>query len=327
MTQRIKPPPGVPCPGLTIRDLAFFREIYAGLKAGKTRQVIAGELGVGPGTVRRLLQAVERSLNIPGIERGFIGKSAAARADDGGPAARFHDAIGPMIHELTLLVEDCRKAPQQERVIIQGTEFGILWLLPHVLEKSRYLDANPLVILDIQRTTMASRFLAHMEAGQADLAIGLLARKPETIRATPLLTVPRVIIHSRGHRFNCGKDPGRMTLADLRRETVFIIPGDPDTGLGVERHLPEPEREGRRVYLDSTSHMYQYVRKGLGVAIGYEERYIPAHMRTQVAAIPLPAERMPSAQFCLYTPFDRPLSRAVAALQEAIETQAPTLGL
>ena len=73
--------------------------------------------------------------------------------------------------------------------------------------------------------------------------------------------------------------------------------------------------------------MYQYVRKGLGVAIGYEDKYIPPHMRTQVSSRPLPARLMPSAQFCLYSPFDRPLSPAADALREAIEREAPTLGL
>lgn len=326
MPPRIKLPSDVVYPDLPIKDLVFFHQIYAGLQAGKSQSDLADEMDVSPQTVRRVITAVERVLNIPDAAPGFTIESAKAKARDG-PAARFHGAIGTMLHELALLVEDCRKAPKQERVIVQGTEFGILWVLPHVLKQSDYLEANPMVILDIRRTTHASQFLANMKLGHADLAIGLYVEKPETIRATPLLTVSRAIIYPRGHRFRCGKDGDRIGIADLSRETVFVIAGEPATGLGVEKHLPEPEQDGRRVYLDSTSHMYQYVRKGLGVAIGYEEKYIPPHMRTQVLAKPLPTSRMPSAQFCLYTPFDRPLSPAAHALREAIEREAPTLGL
>jgi hypothetical protein len=268
MPPRIKAHRDVVCPDLTIKDLVFFRQIFASLRAGKIQREIATEMKISLKTVQRVIRAVEKALDVPGTAPGFIRKSAEAKDGSGSPAARFHAALGLLIHDLTLLVEDCRKAPQQERVIIQGTEFGILWVLPHVLEKSRYLEANPTVILDIQRTTWAKQFLTNMEQGHADLAIGLYVEKPETIRATPLLTVPRVIIYPKGHRFRCGKDQDRIVLADLSRETIFVIPGEPVTGLGVEKHLPEPEGEGRRVYLDSTSHMYQYVRKGLGVAIG-----------------------------------------------------------
>jgi DNA-binding transcriptional LysR family regulator len=313
------------CPRLKINDLFLFHDLFQGLRNRRAVTEIADELKISRKKCYLVLRAVEEALALDGEGNGFIRRHAEDTDVDLTPGGIFHAVVKDVIERLASAIDDCQA--RRQRVVVQGSEFSTMWLLPRVLEKSRFLQEHPGVVLDIRRAFW-KRFIANLERDRIDLALGPAAPHWPQIEQQLLLTVPRALIFHKDHRFAAGKDVDLIKFRDLSRETVFVLSGDAIPGLHMKRCLPKPSQGGRHVYLDSISHMYQYVQRDLGVALGYVHRYGPAHERSLVLAKSFPEiDTLPPAAFYLYVPRKehRKLSPDAEAFIEAILQVSPTL--
>ena len=273
--------PDAICPRLTINDLFLFRDLFQGLRNGRGMKEVASELRISLKKCRELLRAVEKALEIDDQPPGFIRSQAGKKDVELTPAGIFHAGISDLVDRLMAVVDDCQT--RGKHVVVQGSEFSTLWLLPRVLERSRFLEQHPDVVLDIRRAFW-HRFVANLEQGRIDLAIGPDAPHRPPVKQTHLLTVPRAIIFHKNHEFACGKPPEQIGIEDLGRETVFVLSGEPVPGFKMKNYLPKPSHGGRHIYIDSIAHVYQYVQRDLGVSLGYEYDYGPAHEKSLVVA-------------------------------------------
>jgi DNA-binding transcriptional LysR family regulator len=309
------------CPHLTVNDLFLFRDLFQGLRSGKALTVVAGELKIGPRKRLLLLRAVEEALALDGEDRGFVRRHARDNDVDETPSGIFHAGVRDALDKLASAFEDCRT--RRKRIVVQCSEFSTLWLLPRVLEKSQFLRRHPDVVLDIRRAFW-KRFIANLEHDRIDFAIGPAAPHYPEIEERSLLTVRRALIYHKDHKFAVARDGDHIKFSDLSRETVFVLSGDPIPGLHMKRVLPKPAHGGQHVYLDSISHMYQYVQRDLGVAVGYIQRYGPPHERSLVLAREFPEiDALPPASFFLYSRPRR--SPDAEAFMEAVLEVAPKL--
>jgi len=313
------------CPRLTINDLFLFRDLFEGLRNGRGTTEIADELRITLKKCRQLLIAVEKALDIPGEPSGFIRRHAKEKDVDLTPTGMFHAGVRELIDKLAVVVDDCQT--RRRRVVVQGSEFSTLWLLPRVLEQSQFLTKHPEVALDIRRAFW-HKFITNLEHGRIDLALGPATPHRPNIEQHHLLTVPRALIYHNDHKFAGGRDADHIRFQDLSRETVFVLSGEPIPGFFMRSYLPKPAHGGQHVYLDSISHMYQYVQRNLGVALGYEHRYGPAHEKSLVRAKKLDElDKLPPAAFYLYAlqKQHRELSQDAEELMKAILEVAPGL--
>ena len=299
------------CPLLTVNDLFIFQDLYKRLINREDWTEIRNKLPTTDKVINRIVANVKQALNISEPGRDFLRKAA----QESGAPTRFHAGISKLLKELTTLVHECNQAP---RVNVQGSEFCILSLLPRVLKESAFLTKHPDAVLDIRRARW-SRMLANLEKGRIDMALGSPAPSAsERIKREILLTVERVIIYHKDHRFACKKEGFEIGLDDLGTETVFVLSGDAVPSFCMEEELLPPVKPGRRIYLDSISHMYQYVYRDLGVAIGYDLRFSPFPRDEVIKETPLRHRGMPAAVFCLYTRMDRDLPPDARDLKDAI---------
>jgi DNA-binding transcriptional LysR family regulator len=163
--------------------------------------------------------------------------------------------------------------------------------------------------------------MANLRSGKTDLAIGPKATPAKGVKAVRILTVPRMLISPKGHSFACGLPVQDVFIEDLSQEVVFYLESSAVPALCMSSHLPPSKPPGKRVAIDSISHIYQYVAIGLGVSIGYSPEFLPGDCLTQVVATELrskEAREIPPAEFFLYFSTDRELAGPVLRLAEAI---------
>ncbi|MGO9597034.1 MAG: substrate-binding domain-containing protein [Isosphaeraceae bacterium] len=312
---------------MTLNDLFLFRDLYRQRRRGRHVREIAEELKISEKKCRELFAAIEEEVRPDGSAHGFIEASLRTENTEAHRAlAAFHTGLCGVLDELTHLVNDCRRG--QQRVVIQGSEYSILCMLPRILEKSQFLTKHPAVILDIRRAYWP-RFVVNLQKGRIDLALGPKARVRSNIEMVRLFSSRRTLIYHKDHKFALNKQPFELDVpADLRRETLFLYPGQISWGYTIHDKLPPPEEGGRRIYVDSVTHMYEYVQRDLGVAIGFELRHAPFHGNDKIQTHEIPENILAPAEFYLYFRKDRigKTTRAADLLRDTIVEVAPTLG-
>ena len=301
------------CPRLTINDLCIFRDLCEGIHVKKESiSRIAKRIGVTRRKCELVLEAVAKAL---------LGDEATAAQlqipRDNSPGYSFYQGLSGLLEPLTALHVDCTKA-RQNRLVVQGSDFCILWFLPAVFAECGLPKAE--TALEIRRGSF-QRYMANLRSGRTDVAIGPKAPVLADIATIPLLTVPRVLIYPTGHSFACGKSPPEITLRDLERETVFYLSSEAVPEVKMTTYFPDPRPPGRRIAVDSVSHIYLYVDHGLGVSLGYAPAFVPAEYHPRVCSQPLvevDALRATPAQFFLYYPTNRQLSGAAREFIDSI---------
>jgi DNA-binding transcriptional LysR family regulator len=312
--------PDAICPRLTINDLFIFRDVYEGMRAGKGLESIGREIGVSRKKCYLVLKAVAQGLIGPGAKWSTLRlkPSRSENEKDESPAGRFYDGLDAVLQKLKELVIAGRAA-QARRVVIEGTETCLRWLLPQVLKGSGFLDKTR-AVLEIKRAP-AERFIPHVQNGRADLALGSDLTLPSDIHQELLLTVPRSLIYPKKHTFRCGKAPAEVALADLSHETVFVLTPKAFQQFRFDHHL-SPKGQGRKVYVDAISHMYQYVAQGLGVAVAYPPWFVGNEGKPVESCELVDEKAFPAANFYLYSAKGRALSEPAARLKQAICDEA-----
>jgi DNA-binding transcriptional LysR family regulator len=295
---------------LSVNDLFILRDLL--LRAqGESVTDVRKRLGIGKRKMDKLKAALAGyTLGAGASEARLFGKNQAILQP-------LRKNLPALLEKLKDIAGECRKA-QENRVVVQGSEFCVLWILPKVLAASGYLDKNPGVALDIKRAYF-KRFMTHLQDGRTDLALGPEVPMPIAVERRLVLTVPRALIYPEGHRFACGKPPEDVGLRDLAGETVFVLTSAGVPAFPMEKYLARPKGGGRHVYVDSISHMYRYVSEKLGVAVGYAPSFAPIETRPPVQAVLLDKSEVPPAEFYLYFPKNRALSPPAAALKSAIQ--------
>ena len=201
-----------------------------------------------------------------------------------------------------------------------------MWLLPRVLRESRFLELHPDVEMEIARATW-QEFLHGLAHDRLELGMGPAVqpeRLPADVTSETVLTMRRALIcHKVRHRHLALRRPGDLGLEDLRSETVFVLSGDAIPFFRMNEVLPRPESGGRWIYVDSISHMYAYVKRGLGVAIGYEKKYGLGDSDKALTAMDFTEGLVPPAEIRLYRRRDKTPHPEAPALVDAIRKWAP----
>lgn len=222
---------------------------------------------------------------------------------------------------LTLVLATLRKPEEQPSarencVVIHGSDFCVLWILPAALEESKIL-AND-IELEIKRGSFR-KYMSHLRDGTTDLAIGPKAPDFDEFESERILSVPRVLIYPEGHTFACKKLVSQVTLDDLKDETFFFLGSEavPDVRMSSYfKHLPR-----KRVVVDSISHIYQYVARGLGVSLGYDPVLVPLSSHPGVSSFRLQGEdarKVKPAEFFVYYTKSHLPSRSAQMVLRAI---------
>ncbi len=314
---------------LDINDLFFYRDLCKGLYQGRQQREIAEELGISEKKCQSLRKAIAEELfsnsNGSDVMEAAGGKGRGGNEKEQAAVKAFHVGLSKILDDLTRLVNDSKKG--QQRVIIQGSEYSILCLLPRVLEASRFLQDNPGIVLDIRRAYWP-KFLTNLQKGRVHLALGPKGRIRSDIAMIPLFKARRALIYHKAHRFACNKSGDAVDFNDISRETLFIYPGQIAWGFSLDEVLPPPREQGRRIYVDSITHMYQYVQRGLGVAFGFELKHAPHHSRGEIVTREYADHLLEPAEFYLYVLKERlgETSHAADLLRDTITRVAPTLG-
>ena len=258
------------------------------LRRGETTKNLAARMNV---TAKMCTDTIAKVADALGLPEGSDPRAVAVHDRRSSRWDIFHDGIARLLDTMTALDADCRAC--RDRVIVMTSEFSTQWLLPHVLEQSKFLQKQN-AELEIKRAYHQG-FLDNLKEGSIDIALGPRVKDkeiPAGIAREKVLTVPRAIIYHKDHEFARNVPQARITLADLAWETVFVLSITAVPDITMDKWLPEVEK-GRRIVLDSISHMYQYVSKDLGVALGYPEGYGPLESYPSVRKITSKRRRNP----------------------------------
>ena len=304
--------------GLSLDDLVCLRDLYQGLREGKDLETLIAAMGVGRNKSYRLLGPLQ-TVDPRGRKGDVVKKLRKAVNPAHLPEVIFHEGLRAWLEDFVSLLQRCQRGHKTIRV--QGGEFSILWLLPRVLKESKFLEQFPDVEMEIARATW-QEFLHGLANDRVKLGMGPAVppeRLPAAVTAETVLTMRRALIcHKGSHRHLALRPPGELGLEDLRSETVFVLSGDAIPLFRMNEVLPRPESGGRWFYVDSISHMYAYVKQGLGVAIGYEKKYGLGESDKALTAIEFPEGLVSPAVICLYRRTDKPLPPEALALVHAI---------
>jgi DNA-binding transcriptional LysR family regulator len=302
---------------LTVSDFFIYKDLCEGKLKGKSVEVIAAEIRVSRRKCGMVLKEVVEYLNPEKMARGEnLDLKELDLTNPDGPGQAFCQLIRPIIE--TLANRSPSSDDHENRVVVQGSDFCVLWILPAVLHNSGYLRGEG--TLEIRRGSY-QRFMANLRSGRTDLAIGPKATPSKGVKAVHILTVPRMLISPKGHSFACGKPAQDVTIEDLSQEIVFYLESSAVPALCMSSYLPPPKRPGKRVAVDSISHIYQYVSIGLGVSIGYSPEFLPRDCLSQVVATELrgkDSRAIPPAEFFLYYSADHQPIGPVIRIAEAI---------
>lgn len=248
---------------------------------------------------------------------GDVLRSAGEPHPHESPARVIFDCVCGLLRSLDEAVT--RAIHKRAKVLIEGSEIGILWLLPRVLSKqfkSGWLQEFPDVDPVINQTRW-SEYIPKLAKSNLDLCIGPDCDVGTDIVKEPVLTIRRDLIYSKD---GVQPPPGDLKdLSPLRDMTVFALAGDQGPNYHVNLMLPDPVPPGRRIYVDSIAHMYQYVRQGIGVAVGYHPYF--GHIDRQDSNIKTARILDPDLQPVRIILFHRrgaPFSKATTALADEI---------
>lgn len=316
MPKLSKQHPKAVCPGLTVNDLFIYRDVFEGIRANLSLAKIAVKIGVSRRKCQLVLEDVAAALLGPGASAAQL-----RLKQDNSVGYTFYQGLSTVLDPLTVLQADCNKG-HDNRVVVQGSDFSVLWVMPSVLAECGFLRSA--ARLEIRRGSF-QRYMANLRNGRTDLAVGPEAPPPLGVTSVPLIAVPRVLIYPEKHTFACGKLAADIRLEDLGQETVFYLESEAVPAVKMRNYFPRPFGSGKRVAVDSVSHIYQYVDRALGVSLGYDPAYVPPEYHPRVRSQPLRGEdaaKVPPAEFLLYYSDERKLSAAARQLAEAICTWA-----
>ncbi|HVS39330.1 MAG TPA: substrate-binding domain-containing protein [Gemmataceae bacterium] len=304
---------------LSLDDLVCLRDLYQGLREGKDLETLSAAMGVGRNKSYRLLGPLQM-VDPRGHKGDVVKKLRKAENAADLPEVIFHEGLRAWLDDFASLLQRCQRGHKTIR--IQGGEFSILWLLPRVLKESRFLELHPDVEMEIAQATW-QEFLHGLAHDRVELGIGPAVppeRLPAAVTGEKVLTMKRALLCHKGtHRHLAQRPPGDLGLEDLRSETVFVLSGDTIPLFRMNDVLPRPQSGGRWIHVDSISHMYAYVKQGLGVAIGYEKKYGLGEPDKALTAVEFPQGVVPPAVICLYHRTDKPVPPEALALVEAIK--------
>lgn len=306
--------PGALLPRVRITDLVIFDGVY---ESWLNREGFLKELkkygGASESVWRDIFDRLARGLGCAS-GRELMGRSR--KEGDRSPASVLHQKIKPILEDLRKLQEDAKG--RSKRVVIEGSEFGISWLLARVLARSGWLEKHPQNELEINQSGWR-HYLARLERGDVDLCLGTKCEHSTVLQSERVLTLRRWLIYPRKGAFQPPPE-GLESLDMLRQATVFTLAGDVSPSLAkVYASLPLPEPPGRRIHVQSVALMYLYARQGLGVAIGYDPYFgISDAKQSPLAAVPIRDKRVEPAEITIYRRAKTELSEAAESLRQAI---------
>lgn len=241
------------------------------------------------------------------------GGGSAARA----PATVFYQGLGALLRDLKKLARDARG--RSRRVVVEGSEFGIGWLLPRVLARSKWLERHPDNELEIRQSKW-KQYLGALERGEADLCLG--TRCPHSVGVDAELALPleRWLIYPKQGAWQPPRE-GVKSLDVLRKATVFLLAAEEVSPslARINRLVPPAEPPGRRIHVQTVALLYLYARQGLGAGIGYHPYFgISDAKASPLAAAPILDRRVEPAQITLYRRAGEELPEAAASLRQAI---------
>jgi DNA-binding transcriptional LysR family regulator len=307
-------------PSLTVSELFLFCDVCELLRTGLLLPAIAErltaryKLKVSYKRCARVLNKVARALFGPSGTWGQLRLTTPGSAGD-----TFCQRVAFFLATLKR-PDGERPDARANRVVVHGSDFCVLWVLPGVLAESGLLGTD--LDLEIRRGSFR-KYMSHLRSGATDLALGPKAPPFDEFESTRLLAVPRVLIYPAGHRFACGKPAAQVTLADLGDETVFRLESAAVPEVRMNSYFPVPPRQC--VVVDSVSHIYRYVARGLGVSLGYHPVFVPDDAHPGVSSVPLrgpDAARVGPAEFFLYSFKGRPLPDPARRVVQAIRDWA-----
>lgn len=299
---------------VTVTDLLVFEGVYEAWLNGKGLRKELRKFGGASEKMWKLI--FERLASSLGCANGRQLMARCRKEGVRSPGHVLHKGIKSILRQLRDLVEEAKE--RSKRVVIDGSEFGISWLLPRVLAGSRWLETHVGNELEISQSSW-QHYLGRLESGEADLCLGTHCDHGPSLQSEVVLTLPRWLIYPKKGAFQPPSD-GLKSLDSLRYATVFALAGDVSPSLAkVYELLPRPEPPGRRIYVQSVALMYLYARQGLGVAIGYDPIFgISDAKESPLAAVPILDGKVKPAQITVYRRAQAELSEAAESLGKAI---------
>ncbi len=122
-------------PGSASTICNVFRDLCEALRAGMSVAASAEELKFSDKRCRRIVKRVGDALEAP-LQNKFSTETEHTRLR----WELFHNKVSQLLEDLETAVQESKRGPN--RLVVQGTEFTIQWLLPRLLKRSTFLTRS-----------------------------------------------------------------------------------------------------------------------------------------------------------------------------------------
>lgn len=195
----------------------------------------------------------------------------------------LYEKASRIVAELDAICQELRT--DSNRVVILGGEFSLSWIMPHALGFSPdgekcLLQTHPELTYDLRRQPFPLS-VESLVTGRSDIIIGPnISRIPEGIRREKLCAIPRCLmvgtqVYDEVHeetlrRFNLGmKESCELRLPYFKRYPFLAIRQEAAPDFNLDTYIKTHVKGAKLWYVDSTAYMYEYVRLGVAVGLGF----------------------------------------------------------
>jgi DNA-binding transcriptional LysR family regulator len=237
------------CAHLRMIDLNLFR-VFDAMMLHRSVRKASQRLSVTPSAVSHALSRLRQSIGDELFIPTESGMQPTQRALDLASAVR--EGLEKL--ELALRRKDSVLAEAPRTFRIGATDYPRMVVLPSLVK--RLAKSAPNLDLRVFPSNHID-LVQQLEKGRADLVIGSFTELRAGIRRTRLLREDEVIVVRTGHPLT----RGRMTK-DRLLEFPHVIVETAGTMESVTNRLPDEERNGERVSIESALHEFQCGRIG-----------------------------------------------------------------